>query len=137
MSGNAEGKRSCREEHRGPRDLPGAVAQVRLQATQVPAHHGDATQRWGRGLKMAETEAGEWPAPGGSVADIGRPQLPTGVVDFHVDPKTQRHECVILMVGTGNGGEVVVKAMAANGVLLDTGGNFCMADSEINLVQVS
>ena len=44
---------------------------------------------------------------------------------------------MILMVGIGNGGEVVAKAMAANGVLLDTGGNFCMADSEINLVQVS
>ena len=89
MSGSATGKPICREEHQGFRDPPGAVTQMRLQETQVTANHDDATQRWRREAMKAKTEANKWPTSGGSLADIGRPQSPTGARDFHVEPMTQ------------------------------------------------
>ena len=69
------------------------------------------------------------------MADIGRPQSPTGMADIQADEMTQVNECIIRMIGIGNGGEVVVRAMAANAVLSDTGANSCMLASEENLEQ--
>jgi hypothetical protein len=116
------------------RDPPGKVAEERIKVAQGPAHHDDATQRWRRDLETTAAD-GEWPAPGGSVADIRHPMSPTAVLDFQWEHVTQTGACVVRMVGINNGGTVVVKAMASNGVLSDTGANSCMADSEEHLVQ--
>ena len=85
---------------------PGKVEAVYIQELQVPGHHDYATHRWLRELEMEKTEMGEWPAPGGSVADISRPQPPPGVTDLQVDQMTQASECIIQMIGIGNRGEV-------------------------------
>ena len=132
---SAEGEHRGREESRGVMDPPGKVEPVRIQELWVSGHHDDATHRWLHALKMEKTEMGTWPAPGGSVAGIHRPHSPTGVTELQDDQMIEGSECIIRMVGIGNGGEVVVRAMTVNGFLSDTGANLCMADSEENLVQ--
>ena len=55
----------------------------------------DAAQRWLRELNMAAPETEEWPAPKGSVADLQRPQSPTGVSELLEEDVTPTPECIV------------------------------------------
>ena len=131
--GSAEGKRRWREERRETADPPGREGPVRTHTLLVRGHQDDASQRWLRELGMPAPDTGQWPAPKGSVADVQRPRSPVGVAEIGEEFEPTPTECIVRMVGIGNWGEVIVKALTTNGVLSDTGANSCMADSEAHL----
>ena len=70
--------------------------------------------------------------------DIERPHFPTGVMEIkRLDDTNKIHAtCLIRMVGVGHIVEVVVKVMATDGVLWDTGANSCMANLELHFIQL-